>query len=90
MGEEKKKGSVLPPYTAAEITNAATAKAGGSLPKGLILVKENRELIHTDSVFEGVASYSYEERCASVQAEKNSPQKSEGNIAVKTKEKPKG
>ena len=85
MGEEKKKGSVLPPYNDAEIQNAATAKAGGSLPKGLILVKEKRELMHADSIQEGAALYSYSVSGIPNQAERNRQKEKNGKVAVLTK-----
>lgn len=86
MGEEKKKGSVLPPYTAAEITNAAIAKAGGTLPKGLILVKENRPQIDLECIFESAPSSRYDACYEAVREDRVRREKGSSNTPDRTAE----
>ena len=85
MGENKKKGSKLPPYTGSGINKAANSV--NTLPKGLIKVKENRELIHSDSVSEGLAYFSFKDISPNAQAEEKGSEQSDRNEATQAKKK---
>ena len=87
MGDQKKTGSILPPYNEDDFITTSPSKTAGSPPKGLILVKEQRTLIHADSTLEELYHYSVPEQRKTDCPPKMKPSTSSGNVAVKTKNK---
>lgn len=89
MSEDKKKSSGLPPYDETDIHNAAIAKSGSSVPKGLILTKEKRDMTHAACYIEEAAHYVFKKICDPIWEDEEKHKEKKDSSSVKIKEKPK-